>query len=88
MKDILKSIAVGLSATFGLLFLVLITDPSSESSLLDRHPFAWSFFWPAALIPKENVLVWLITSLVANVALYSVLTYIIIRRRKMGERLA
>lgn len=88
MKDILNSIAVGLAATFGLLFLILISDTSSESSLLERHPFAWSFFWPAPLIPEENVLAWLVVSFVANVALYTALTYMITRRRKLGGRLA
>ena len=70
-----------------ILFLIVIWVDSPNSNewlhgkpLLERTPFAYSYFWSSAFLPGDppNFELAMVTAIISNTILYSVLSYIVL----------
>lgn len=83
MTRLSQSFLAGIFITIIILIIVFFTDTGdSERSIVERHPFAYIFFWPDfifkhILSPEPAAL----ATLLFNVILYSALTYALLRWR-------
>ena len=85
--SILLALASGVLITPVIFLIVVLTDTGdSMLPLLERHPFAWVFFWPELVLHLFSIkdsLTSLWLAFVFNVFIYSLMAYLILIKRSV-----